>query len=300
MGQYDQIWKEIIENLFEKFMYFYMPDLAVDVDFSKGYTFLDKEFSAIEIKSEDSERFLDKLIKVYLKSGEEQWILIHTEVQFAKKSDFSERMFKYFYRVYDKYNRKIVSIAIFTGTSLSYQRSFDYNFYQTKLLYEYRSIKLVDYEEDYLLSQENPFALATLAVKYSIQSKTDEELRYKFKRKLIRLMNERGYTEKDIKNIFDFIEIMLELEDKQLNKLIYEEIKTYRKEEFNVIITQLEKVVRELGIEEGIEKGIEKGKIEVAKKLLDKKFTLEEISEITELSVEKIKELKDKKTEELK
>jgi hypothetical protein len=39
MGQYDQIWKEIIENLFEKFIYFYMPDLALNIDFSKGYTF---------------------------------------------------------------------------------------------------------------------------------------------------------------------------------------------------------------------------------------------------------------------
>ncbi|MEQ8168230.1 MAG: hypothetical protein ABRQ38_04990 [Candidatus Eremiobacterota bacterium] len=298
MGQYDQIWKEIIENLFEQFMYFYMPDLAVDVDFSKGYTFLDKEFSAIEIKSEDSEKFLDKLIKVYLKSGEEQWILVHTEVQFAKKVDFSERMFKYFYRVYDKYNRKIVSIAIFTGTSLSYQRSFDYNFYQTKLIYEYRSVKLVDYEEEYLLNQENPFALATLAVKYSIESKTDEELRYNFKRKLIRLMNERGYTEKDIKNLFDFIEIMLELQDRKFNRLIFEEIKTYRKEEFKVIMTQLEKTVMELGMEKGMEKGrqegIERNRLEITKKLLKKNFSLEEISEITELSVEKIKELSNK------
>ncbi len=300
MGQYDQIWKEIIENLFEAFMYFYMPDLAEDVDFSKGYTFLDKEFSAIEIKSEDSERFLDKLIKVYLKSGKEQWILVHTEVQFAKEIEFSERMFKYFYRVYDKYNRKIVSIAIFTGTSQSYQRSFDYNFYQTKLIYEYRSVKLVDYEEDYLLNQGNPFALISLAVKYSIKSKTDEELRYNFKRKLIRLMNERGYTEKDIKNLFNFVEIMLELKDKKLNKLIFEEIKTCKKEGFKMIMTQLEKVLREEamekgreeGIEKGREEGVEKGKLEVAKRLLDKNFTLEDISEITELSVEKIKSLK--------
>ncbi len=292
MGQYDQIWKQVIENLFEAFMYFYMPDLAEDVDFSKGYTFLDKEFSAIEIKSEDSERFLDKLIKVYLKSGHEQWILVHAEVQFAKEIDFSERMFKYFYRVYDKYNKKIVSIAIFTGTSQSYQKSFDYNFYRIKLIYEYRSVKLVDYEEEYLLSQkENPFALVSLAVKYSIKSKTDEELRYNFKRKLVRLMNERGYKEKDIKNLFDFVEIMLELKDKRLNKLIFEEIKTYRNEGFTMIMTQLERVLREEAMEKGMEKGREEEKLVMVKKLLKKNFPLDEISELTELPLEKIKEI---------
>ena len=40
--------------------------------------------------------------------------------------------------------------------------------------------------------------------------------------------------------------------------------------------------------------GIEKNKITVAKKLLAKNMSLEEISEVTELSKEKIKEIKEK------
>jgi len=42
------------------------------------------------------------------------------------------------------------------------------------------------------------------------------------------------------------------------------------------------------GVEEGIEKGIEKGKIEVARKLLEKKFSVKEICEITGLSEDEI------------
>jgi predicted transposase/invertase (TIGR01784 family) len=54
-----------------------------------------------------------------------------------------------------------------------------------------------------------------------------------------------------------------------------------------VIVTQLEKVLRE----EGITEGRKEEKLVMAKKLLKKIFPLEEISELTELPVEKIKEL---------
>jgi len=46
------------------------------------------------------------------------------------------------------------------------------------------------------------------------------------------------------------------------------------------------------GVEEGIEKGIEKGKIEVARKLLEKNFSVKEICEITGLSEDEIKKIK--------
>jgi len=58
----------------------------------------------------------------------------------------------------------------------------------------------MNYEEEYILRQDNPFALVTLAVKYAIDSKNDEELEYKFKRKLMRLMFGRGYSHKEIEN----------------------------------------------------------------------------------------------------
>ena len=68
----------------------------------------------------DSEKKqIDKLVQVYLKDGSEKWILIHIEVQGYNDLNFPERMFKYFYyRIYDKYGKKIVALAIF----LEYER----------------------------------------------------------------------------------------------------------------------------------------------------------------------------------
>ena len=48
-----------------------------------------------------------------------------------------------------------------------------------------------------------------------------------------------------------------------------------------------------IGIEEGKNIGITEGKKEIAIKLLEKNMTLEEISEITDLSMEEIKMLKE-------
>ena len=53
------------------------------------------------------------------------------------------------------------------------------------------------------------------------------------------------------------------------------------------------------GIEKGIKKGVEKGKnaktVEIAKKLLDKNMSIEEIIDITGITKEEIEDIKNKK-----
>jgi len=76
----DELWKSIIEDLFEDFMHYFFPNHVHLIDFEKGYTFLDKELHTILPDSENKNRRADKLVKVWLKNGEEKWILIHIEV----------------------------------------------------------------------------------------------------------------------------------------------------------------------------------------------------------------------------
>ena len=69
----DENWKKIIENCFEDFVYFFLADLANEIDFKQGYEFLDKELQKIAPKAEEKKRYVDKLSKVYLKDGQEKW-----------------------------------------------------------------------------------------------------------------------------------------------------------------------------------------------------------------------------------
>lgn len=75
-------------------------------------------------------------MKVFLKSGEERWILVHIEVQARTNKDFAKRMFRYFYRIYDRFEREVYAIAIITDDVESVHPDyFHYSFYGTRIEY---------------------------------------------------------------------------------------------------------------------------------------------------------------------
>ncbi|MCU0469742.1 MAG: Rpn family recombination-promoting nuclease/putative transposase [Arcicella sp.] len=99
----DILWKGIIEDLFEFFICYFYPESDTLFDFTKGFVFLDKELEQLFPISENNRRFADKLVKVYTKEGNEKWILVHIEVQGYEDKNFADRMFTYYYRIFDKY-----------------------------------------------------------------------------------------------------------------------------------------------------------------------------------------------------
>jgi len=112
MSDYDSPWKEALDGYFEPFMALFFPDAHADIDWGRGYESLDKELQKILREAELGRREVDKLVKVWLKDGREQWVLIHVEVQAEEEADFGQRMYVYNYRIYDRYNREVVSLAI--------------------------------------------------------------------------------------------------------------------------------------------------------------------------------------------
>jgi hypothetical protein len=77
-----------------------------------GFEFLDKELQQVVRDAELGRRLADKLVKVWRIGGEEAWVLIHVEVQSQEETNFAERMYVYHYRIYDRYKRRVASIAI--------------------------------------------------------------------------------------------------------------------------------------------------------------------------------------------
>lgn len=92
----------------------YFPKIHKDIDFDAGFEFLDKEFKTIVKESAEKKRFLDKIVKVYLKNGKETWLLIHIEVQSSREKNFPERLYVYNYRISDKFDKEVVTLAILT------------------------------------------------------------------------------------------------------------------------------------------------------------------------------------------
>ena len=105
----DEAWKEIIEKLFPDFLAFFFPQIYKDINFSRGFEFLDKELQKILKRSEVGKKIVDKLVKVYLNDGSEKWLLIHIEVQGYQEKNFSERIYIYNYRIFDRYRKEVIS-----------------------------------------------------------------------------------------------------------------------------------------------------------------------------------------------
>ncbi len=224
---HDTHWKELIEKLFWSTLAFFLPKLYALSDKSKGVEFLDKELhKLIADKFKKGNTRKDKLAKIYLKNGKEHYVLIHFEVQTKFEKDFLRRMFVYFYRIFDKREENITALVIYTGNHVppGYDR-FEYEFMGTELVYKFNTFLVRDADEATLLADDNPVALAVLAAKYLNETESTEDLRRQYKMKLIKLTRERGWGDKEITAILQFINLMIILSDKQEIKFV-DDVKT--------------------------------------------------------------------------
>ena len=112
MTDFDSPWKEALERYLPQFLEFFFPEAHRDIRWEAGYEFLDKELQQVVRDAELGRRLADKLVKVWRRTGEEVWVLIHIEVQGQVDTGFAERMYTYYYRLHDRYHRPLASFAV--------------------------------------------------------------------------------------------------------------------------------------------------------------------------------------------
>lgn len=297
----DGLWKKVIGELFEDFLLFFAPELHMQVDFSIKPDFLDKELFQEVTDKKKGRRFADRLAKVRLKNGKEQWVLIHIEVQSKNETDFPERMFQYFYRIYDRHQEKIVAIAVHTSPNQSpIPERFEYDYLGTQLHYSYRNYRTETYPDSELEQSDSIFSKIVLAAKVMHQTKDEDHPRFLFKRKLMReLIHNQNYSRTKVQAVFHFIDFLLQLPEaytKQLSEEIRpmirketELMELYNKENASPTIMNAFDLELEKGIERGLEQGIEFEKRDITKKLILKNMALETIVEVTGLTLEEVK-----------
>jgi hypothetical protein len=167
----DLLWKGILEDVFDDFLRFLNPDAETLLDFDKGFEFLDKELEQVFPPENDeySPKVIDKLVKVFTRSGKEEWVLVHVEVQGQYRQDFAQRMFTYFYRILDKYQKPITAYAIFTDAILKARPdSFGIEFMGTSLIYKFNTYQIAGQNDEVLQASNNPFAMVVLTAKTAL------------------------------------------------------------------------------------------------------------------------------------
>jgi hypothetical protein len=283
--QFDSPWKEILEVYFEDFMLFFFPQIHAEIDWSRGYDFLDQELAQVVRDAELGKRLADKLVKVWKLSGEETWVLVHIEIQSQKEGQFGERMFVYYYRLRDKYDLPIASLAILGDEWDTWRpEPFESELWGCEVSFRFPMIKLLDYLPRWaeLEASQNPFAIVVMAHLKTKETRNNPLARKEWKFNLTRLLYERGYERQDIINLFRFIDWILELPF-DLKRSFRDELEEYERENQMPYVTSIEQMAEA--------KGDERRQQLIALKMIQENIPLETIARITELTIEQLQQL---------
>ena len=197
-------------------MQFFFPGAHAEIDWDRGYESLDTELSQIVRDAELSKRLADKLMKVWRCDGVEQIVYIHIEVQGQVDRTFRERMFVYHYRIYDRYERPVVSLALLGDDDASWRpAAYEHQLWGCRTLLQFPIVKLLDYNERWseLEASRNPFAVMVMAHLQTQATRHDPEQRLNSKLALVKCLYTQGYGKQDILELFRFLDWLLALPD---------------------------------------------------------------------------------------
>jgi len=176
MSDFDNPWKDVLEHFFRHFLAFFFADAHAAIDWSRNYESLDKELQQIVSESELGLLLADKLFKVWLKDGQEAWILNHVEIQNQRDPGFAERMFVYNYRIYDRHRKPVISLAVLGDEEPTWRPGqFGYGMFGRAMGIKFPIVKLLEYRSDaeQLETALNPFAAVVLAHLKTLETQTD-------------------------------------------------------------------------------------------------------------------------------
>ncbi|MEA3642457.1 MAG: hypothetical protein VBE63_21300 [Lamprobacter sp.] len=142
-------------------------------------------------------------------------MLIHIEVQGEPETAFAERMYTYHYKIRDRYQVPVASLAVLADTDRGFRpQQYSTALWDCRMDFRFPMVKLLDSTQPKrwaeLEASDNVFALVVMA---QIRAKVtdDAETLKGWKFRLIRLMYERGYARALILELFRLIDWMIRL-----------------------------------------------------------------------------------------
>ncbi len=161
-------------------------------------------------------------------------------------------MFSYNLRIFDRFAKPAMSLAIFCDTDSKWRpNQYSYSYPNTRLNFEFGTVKLLDYQNHWteLEASDNPFATVVMAHLKTQQTSKKPGERKAWKFSLIRRLYELGLQEKDIRNLYRFIDWVMIL-PKALEAEFWQEFKQFEQEQTMSYITTGERIGYERGKQE--------------------------------------------------
>ena len=271
---YDGPWKNGMDGFLPDMMQMLFYAAWKEVDWTRPVTSLNVELQSF-LPAEATGRFADGLYKVHRLGGGIRWLIFHFEVQSDPDKDLARRMFDYLCRCWQKYEVEVCGFVVLGDLQPSYRPGpFGWELGNGRLLYEFETVKLLDFRERIaeLEASPNPFALIVLAHLYTKETKNDQERRRAFKLRLTLLLARRNYGRDQIERLFTVIDWLMRLEPKQA--IIYQqEVEALREDnEMSAYVNTFQMIGRMEGLEAGRQEGRQEGAERVLRNLLTRRF----------------------------
>jgi hypothetical protein len=277
MAVYDETWKEAMNLWFESFIAFFFPHVHRDIDWNRGWESLDNELQQVTRDADMGDKRVDKLVKVWLRDGAEAWLLIHIEIQSQREAGFERRMFVYHYRIFDRYNRQVVSLAVLGDANRHWlPQAFGYEKWGCELSFRFPIVKLLDFTdvEPMLETSLDPIAAMVQAHLATLEEPNDGMSLFVRERRIIRSLYERGMPKQTILELFRVIHGMIDLPEALEQQFIQEHYQ-WEEEKNMPIVLPFEIRAMEKGKAEGKAEGLREGLLEAIELGLKLRFGAE-------------------------
>ena len=272
---FDGPWKEALETFLPEFLALFFPAIHAEIDWAHPYAFLDGELQRVVRDADTGTRRTDKLVQVRLRAGGDLWVLIHVEVQSQEDPGFAQRMFVYYYRLLDRYDREVVSLAVLGDETTAWRPThFTTQRWGCRLHFSYPVLKLADWRDRQaaLTATDNPFATVVLAHLAAQQTRQDPHARAQLKLALTERLYDR-YGRERLLELFRFVDWLLALPP-DLEEATRRAIERIEEERQVAYITSIERIGRAEGLAEGREEGLAEGRREGKREMLRRQIAL--------------------------
>ena len=178
-------------------------------------------------------------------------------------ADFALRMFTTNYRIFDRYQKPVVSLAVLGDDRPEWRpQSYGWTIWGCRAGIRFPSVKLWDYNERWeeleAAAVANPFAVVVMAHLRTKATRKDPPSRYREKLGLIRRLYESGYERHEVVGVLRFVDWVMALPE-ALDDQLTEEVEALEAEKKMEYVTSFERVGMRKGLEQGLEQGREQG-----------------------------------------
>jgi hypothetical protein len=225
-SDYDGAWKEALRRFLREFLAKYFPPVYAAIDWTCEPEWCDKELSQVIGQSGKRNRRVDLLVKVRLLTGEEQWILVHVEIQSSYEEGFASRISLYNAGIRWICQRRVLTLVVLADLRRGWvpeEDVFQVGPFESRL--KFPVCKLTErLETDWRDDHSLPVLVARAQIE-ALCTAGNPEGRYRAKRMLVLGLYDLGYNEEQVREIFGLLDWMMHLRvdlEKQLTREIAE------------------------------------------------------------------------------